>query len=219
MAEASSHRHHDLIGLLVADLTPIRRGAVARCIALGVGSGSLIALAAVLLLWGPRPDWGQAVSEPAFWLKTGFTVALGAAGFMSLLRLARPDGAAPGAAAAVVLTVLAMGLAAVRQLILSAPDLRQSLLMGSTSAVCPWLIIVLSIPVLWGTLTALRVMAPTRLRLTGAAAGLTSGALSAFVYSVSCDERALAFVFVWYGLAIAAVSMAGAVIGPRVLRW
>lgn len=219
MVKVSSRQRPALIDLLVADLAPVRRGAVARQMTYGVGAGLLVSLAAVLVLWGPRPDFGDAILAPSFWVKAAFTFALGASGFVALLRLARPEGVAPRAVRAALFTVLAMGMAAWLQLAVSAPGLRKPLLLGATSGVCPWLIMMLSVPVLWGTLRALREMAPTRLRLTGALAGLTSGALSAFVYAISCDEHAMPFVFVWYGLAIAAVSAAGAMMGPRLLRW
>lgn len=218
MTDAASRRGV-LIDLLVADLAPVRRGALMRRIGTGVGAGALASLAAVLLLWGPRPDLDIATVTPSFWAKAAFTLALGAAGVFALVRLARPEGAAPGAAVAVVAVVSAMGMAAGLQFALAPPSLRMPLLLGSTWATCPWLIMMLSVPVLSGSLWALRAMAPTRLRLAGAFAGLTSGALSALVYAISCDEVGLPFVFVWYGLAIAVVTIVGALLGSRLLRW
>lgn len=91
--------------------------------------------------------------------------------------------------------------------------------MGKTWATCPWLILVLAVPLLIGSMCAVRSLAPSRLRLAGAACGLASGALSALVYSISCDESAAAFVLVWYGGAIALATLIGALLGPRCLRW
>lgn len=216
--KTSSHTQ-DLIDLLVADLKPVRRGALARGMAGGVGAGALVSLALVLLLWGPRPDWSEAVVSASFWAKAAFTLALAGSGFAALLRLARPRGAALGAVVAGLAVVVAMGAAAGLQLLVSPPATRLALLLGATWAVCPWLIMALAAPILCGTLRALRAMAPTRLGLAGAAAGLTAGALSAFVYALSCNEHALPFVFVWYGLAIAAVTAAGAALGSKLLRW
>jgi hypothetical protein len=65
----------------------------------------------------------------------------------------------------------------------------------------------------------MRGLAPTRLQLAGAAAGLAAGAAGAWVYAFYCTESAAAFVAVWYSLGIAAVTLAGAVAGRFVLRW
>jgi hypothetical protein len=65
----------------------------------------------------------------------------------------------------------------------------------------------------------MRRMAPTRLTTAGAAAGLAAGGLSALVYSISCDESTMPFIFVWYGFAILAMTLLGAALGRRVMRW
>ncbi|MFV8126909.1 NrsF family protein, partial [Enterobacter cloacae complex sp.6730722] len=83
--------------------------------------------------------------------KAAFTLGLAGSGFAALLRLARPAGAAPGAALAGLLAVVvAMGAAAGLQWHLSPPAMRLPLLLGATWAVCPWLIMALSAPILCG---------------------------------------------------------------------
>ena len=213
------HSTQDLLALLVLDLVPVRRHAILRQLAASVGAGVLVSLSTVLLLWGPRPDWHAALFTVSFWAKWGFVLALAAIGLASQFALARPEGRAPRAVGAIALVIVLFGGAAALQFALAIPDLRWRLLFGATSAACPWLILALSTPLLWGTLWALRCAAPTRLSLAGAAAGLTSGALAAFVYAISCDETGLPFLVVWYGGAIAIASLGGAVLGPKVLRW
>ncbi len=208
-----------LIEQLATGLKPVPRHGLTRLVAIGIGGGSLISLLIVLWLWGPRPDISAAVGTAAFWIKEGFTLLLGLAGSMALLRLARPDGEAPLPAGLAGLAVLIMAVLAALQLALSPPEQWRALLMGNTSATCPWLIILLAVPILIGTIWAMRRMAPTRLGLAGAAAGLTAGALSAFVYSISCDERAMPFLFIWYGGAIAISTIATALLGEKLLRW
>jgi hypothetical protein len=61
--------------------------------------------------------------------------------------------------------------------------------------------------------------APTRLRLAGAAAGLAAGATGAAVYSLHCPELAAPFLGTWYVIGVLIPTAAGALIGPRVLRW
>jgi hypothetical protein len=66
---------------------------------------------------------------------------------------------------------------------------------------------------------AVRQAAPTHLRRAGALAGLVSGGLSAAGYALHCTDDSLPFVAVWYGSTILLCTLAGAVLGPRLLRW
>ena len=61
--------------------------------------------------------------------------------------------------------------------------------------------------------------APTRLRLVGASAGLVAGGLAASVYALHCPEMAASFVGFWYVLGMLVPTAAGALLGPRLLRW
>ena len=142
----------DLLALLVADLVPTRHRALLHQLAASVGAGMLVAAAAVLVLWGPRPDWHAALFTVLFWAKWTFPLALAAIGLTAQFVLARPEGTAPQAVGAVALVFLISADAAALQLALAPPDLRGPLLFGATSAVCPWLILALSVPLLCGTL-------------------------------------------------------------------
>jgi hypothetical protein len=66
---------------------------------------------------------------------------------------------------------------------------------------------------------ALKGLAPTRLRLAGAAAGWLSGALAALVYCLHCPEIEAPFVGIWYLLGMSIPTLAGGLLGPRLLRW
>ena len=68
-------------------------------------------------------------------------------------------------------------------------------------------------------LWALRGAAPTRLAWAGAGAGLLAGALGALAYALHCPEMAAPFLAVWYLAGMALPTLAGAWLGPRVLRW
>ncbi len=98
---------------------------------------------------------------------------------------------------------------AATQLMDAAPAARTHLIMGSSADVCPWRIIVLSLPICAGTLWSLRALAPTRLIVAGAVAGFGSGALGAWIYAFHCDESAMPFVFIFYTLGIALVGALG----------
>jgi hypothetical protein len=209
-----------LIDQLAGDLRAMPHGLVARRIGLGVLLGAAITAAIVQLLWGVRPGFAAALTSSPFWLKLAYPGALALLGIAATLRLARPDGHVTRStwrSLALVLIVM-VGLAAA-ELSRVAPDAYSQLVMGSTAATCPWLIALLALPVMAITFSVLRRMAPTNLMLAGAASGLTAGATAAFIYAFSCDESALPFVLIWYGLGMAVPTAVGALLGRFALRW
>jgi len=188
--------------------------------ALGLGIGAALTAAVVLLAWGLRPDFAAAVATPPFWLKFAFPGLLCFSGLRMAGRLARPDGTMPRGALLTLAVVLGAMTALAAAELLRAPEADYGrLVMGATSATCPWLIALLAIPVMAAILWAMRAMAPTRLTSAGAAAGLAGGGASAIIYAISCDESAMPFVLIWYGLGMTVPTAAGAALGNRVLRW
>lgn len=85
----------------------------------------------------------------------------------------------------------------------------ECLLSISVIAIVPFVVIV----------GAVRRMAPTDLVRAGALAGLTAGGVSAAGYALHCSDDPLPFVAFWYGGTIALCTLAGALLGPRLLRW
>ena len=53
----------------------------------------------------------------------------------------------------------------------------------------------------------------------GAFAGLIAGGVSAMGYALHCTDDSLPFIAVWYGGTIVLCTLAGAALGPRLLRW
>jgi hypothetical protein len=210
----------DLIDSLVAGLKPVPRRAMARRLGLGVGFGAAIALAITLSLWGVRPDLANALATSPFWMKFAFAAALCFCGLAAIRALARPEGRVPTAAwFGICAILLTMMLLAGAQLLAADVVGYRRLVLGATAAVCPWLIALLSLPILIGVLSVMRTMAPTQLPLAGAAAGLVAGSAAACVYAISCDESSAVFVLLFYGLGIAVPTAVGGLIGSRVLRW
>ena len=81
------------------------------------------------------------------------------------------------------------------------------------------LVLALATPIFVGLLWSFRRFAPTRLRAAGAAAGLVAGAWAAAIYGLHCPEASAMFVLTWYSLGIVAAAGAGALLGPRLMRW
>lgn len=209
----------DLIGLLAADTLPVERHAARRRLARALIIGVSLAAAIMLAGYGVRPDIGQVVFRPMFWMKLLFPVLIGAAAFVALQRLARPGVQVGAVWQGVALPVLMLwGLAAI--VLAAAPaDVRAELVLGQTWRTCSASIALISLPVFAAMLAALGTLAPTRPRWTGACAGAVAGGAGAAVYALHCPELAAPFLAVWYVLGIAVPVAAGALLGPRLLHW
>jgi hypothetical protein len=207
-----------LIDRLCADLRPARPVVGWRLTA-GGGAGVLVSALLMLLLLGPRPDFTQAAITPMFWLKAGYAFVLGAIGFWAAGRAARPPSAAGRRLLWLLAPLTAVAVLAAAQLAAASAPLRGTLVMGGSATSCPWLIVLLSIAPFIGITWAMRGLAPTRLPLAGAVAGLAAGGAGAFVYAMHCTESGAPFLALWYTLGVAIAGLAGVALGPRLLRW
>lgn len=208
----------NLIDLLAAGGAP--EAGVARRAALWPLLSALLVSGAILLsTLGPRADLPQAGLLPAFWLKLAFCFALAGAGWLAVKRLARPGAAVSALPWLVGAPIVLLWLLAAATLLQADPATRAQLFLGSTWRYCPTLITLMSLPVFAAALHVMRGLAPTRLRLAGAAAGLAAGAMAAAVYCLHCPEASVVFVGFWYLLGMVIPAAIGAVIGPKVLAW
>lgn len=209
----------DLIVRLSADLKPVRPKAMQRLLIVATVFSTLVAIVAMNMWLGMRPDMDTAMATMNFWAKFTYTLSVALLGGVATLALARPDGRTrwPWLAALGLFTVMAV-LAAL-QLARAEPDEMMPLVVGGTSMVCPWRIVVLGLPVLFGALIALRRFAPRNPTLAGFAAGIMAGGAGAWVYSFACAETGMMFLVLWYTLGIVTVGGIGAVLGRFLLRW
>lgn len=209
----------DLISLLAADTAPVPSHAAARQIAIAMAVGIPLAILTMLLTMGSRPDLAQAIQFPLFWVKVLFPAAVACAGFATLARLARPGLSARAGMLASVLPVLLLWLLALAAYASAAPSERAAMVWGESWRTCTVSVVVISVPIFVAAFLALRQLAPTQLLLSGAYAGVLSGAAGATVYAFHCPETALPFMAIWYVAGIAATAGIGAALGPRFLRW
>jgi hypothetical protein len=185
--------------------------------ALALGSSLAVALSAGFLRL--NPVLLHLGTEPQFWVREAFCITLSLVGSTAVHRLGRPGrplGVVPLGVAAPVAVLWAL---AVWALISVPPSARLPLILGHTSRACPLLITLLATPPFAAFVWILRGLAPTRLRLAGAAAGFAAGALGALAYTLHCPELAAPFVGVWYLLGMLIPATLGAAMGPRLLRW
>jgi hypothetical protein len=208
-----------LIALLATNVEPVDHRQVKRTISVAVMLGAAVALGAMLLLFGVRADLTTAGARIFLLLKLAFTLALLVPASMYLIRLARPGGERRTPIAFVAAPFVAIVLLAAISLAFAPISYWDDMIVGDR-----WLECLLSIPVIaivpfaviiW----ALRRMAPTDLMRAGALGGLVAGTVSATGYALHCMDDSLPFVALWYGGTIAACTLAGALLGPRLLRW
>jgi hypothetical protein len=212
-------RTDDLIAGLVAELKPVRTHAVTWMLGLALCLGVVTAIGLMLAWLGLRPDLRLAVGASPFWMKAGYTIVLALFGFLLVEKAGRPGARIAPWLYPVFLAVGVIAILGAAQALRAPAALRWPMFLGSSYAVCPGFIVALSIPILVAVLLGLRRMAPTRLVLSGALAGLLAGAAGASVYGLHCTESAALFVAFWYTLGIAAVTALGAICGRFVLRW
>lgn len=168
---------------------------------------------------GGRTDVGINGALGFLVIKLVFSMTVTALALVFLIRSVRPGGRRRDSVAFVLLPFAGIvGLASIS--LTNAPAVHwQTMFLGDE-----WLECMLSIPIIaivpfalvvW----AVRQAAPTHLRRAGALAGLVAGGLSATGYALHCTADSLPFVAIWYGGTIMLCTLAGAVLGPRLLRW
>jgi hypothetical protein len=141
------------------------------------------------------------------------------AGFVGLQRLARPGVRLGSSWLGIAMPVLLVWAMAAYVLAAAPEDLRAALVLGQTWRSCTASIAMISLPIFVAALAALRTLAPTRPAWAGACAGAMAGGAAAAVYALHCPELEAPFLAVWYVLGIAVPTVAGALLGPRLLRW
>jgi hypothetical protein len=167
---------------------------------------------------GMRSDFMPAMRNPFFMLKFIVTLALVVASVALAARLVRPSTPVRKASwlLAIPIGLLVVGIAA--DLAMPQTSAWTARLIGSNALICLTAIPALSLPLLIAALIGLRHGAATRPMLTGAVAGLIAGGIAATFYAAHCVDDSPLFVTTWYALALAMVSLVGALLGRWVLR-
>jgi hypothetical protein len=209
----------DFIAMLGTNVEPVDHRQVKRTVGMAVTAGTTVALGVMLLLCGVRADLTATSAVIFLLLKLAFTMALIVPASTYLLRLACPGGEQKAPMAFVAAPFVAIMLLAAISFAFAPISYWDEMIVGDR-----WLECLLSIPVIaivpfTVIIWALRRMAPTDLARAGALGGLVAGAVSATGYALHCSDDSLPFVALWYGGTIAICTAAGALLGPRLLRW
>ena len=209
----------DLIAMLATGVEPVRPGVVGLRLHKALVAGVLGAFVVMLLGYGVRPDLAQAAWLPMFWVKLLFPLAVALPALVLMLRLGRPGVRLGRVGWALVVPWMALSLFALGALMNAPPGARLELVLGKTWLSCALNIAWVSVPSFVATFWVLRGMAPTRPAWAGASAGLLAACLGTLVYALHCPEMQAPFLAVWYVLGMLIPTAAGALLGPKLLRW
>lgn len=209
----------DLIRQLAADLTPRRPGMAALRLAIAIVAGAIISLVlASLWLGQPLAAVGY-TGIPAFAMKLGFAVSMVIISGILLFSAGRPGQRIGARISWLLVPPFLVTAMAIMEIGITAPQHREAAWLGSSWLTCLLSIAAFSLPVLLGITWAFKRLAPTRLRLAGFLAGITSGSTAAVVYALYCSETTATFLASWYMAGILISGFIGLGIGPRLMRW
>lgn len=210
---------NDLVEVLSKNVETVNPRRVARELVGAVVVGTLAVLGFVLVARGIRSDIHDLHALAFLLLKLGFAAGVVIWGAVYLVRLARPGGEAEVTIVRATWPLIGIALLATLALMAAPTWHWQSMAMGDG-----WLECLISVPLIAvvpfaGVVWVLRRMAPTNLTRAGALAGFVAGGMSAMGYALHCTGDSLPFIALWYGGTIALCTLAGAMLGPRLLRW
>jgi hypothetical protein len=209
----------DLIALLSTNPEPVDRRLVARTLYVAFAAGAIVSLGLALVGLGVRSDLMTARALIFLVVKLSFAVGIVILALIYLTRLARPGGERRTSSMLVAMPFLVIVVVAAISLGFAPSSHWDKMIVGDQ-----WLECLVSIPIIAIvpfaiSIWAVRQAAPTNLARTGAVAGLIAGGVSAIAYALHCTDDSLPFVAVWYGGTIVLCTIAGAALGPRLLRW
>lgn len=207
----------ELVAMLARQAGPAPQRFVAGRVAMAGAVGLLLSAGAALSTLGLNP--GLTGMGGALLVKLAYVVGVTASASWLFERLARPGTSVRSAILFSALVLLAMSLVAAASVAGTDSGARLDLLLGRSWRSCPWRVAALSLVPLVAALWTMRGLAPTRPRAAGFVAGLLAGGLGALGYALYCPERSALFVLVWYTAGMLIPAVAGALLGPRLLRW
>lgn len=208
----------DLIDVLARGSHPIDR-TIGREIAMALLIGGAFAVCVAIALLGTRTDLATARAAGFVAAKVGFGAAIFSLALFYLVLIARPGGEGRVSHFVMLAPFLAMVALAAAVLAGTPPALWDQMVMGQGWVECLASMRLIAIVPFAVAIWAVRRAAPTDLVRAGAFAGLVAGSISAMAYALHCTDDSLPFVAVWYGSTIALCTLAGALSGPRLLRW
>jgi hypothetical protein len=209
----------DLIGLLAADETGVPAHKVGKRFTVALAWSIPAATLIMACVYGVRSDLAQAAGGMMFWIKLAFAGALALFASLSTERLGRPGMRVGRVWVGLGVPLILLWAGGIAVIVGAEPEQRADLIFGSTWKTCPFNISLIALPLFAAALWFVKGLAPTQAALAGASAGLLAGAMATLIYAFHCPESSAPFVGIWYVLGISIPTVAGAAMGPRLLRW
>jgi len=209
----------ELVAMLSTNIEPVDTRQVANKLRIAILSGLAVAFLICVVVLGVRWDLSAPDALKYLVLKLAFAVAVIILGSVFLIKYARPGGENRSWLALITVPFLAITALAGISLASTPATHWDHMMIGNQ-----WLECLVSIPIIAVVpfaiiMWAVRLAAPTDLVRTGALAGLVAGGISAVAYALHCVDDSLPFVALWYGGTVVLCTLAGAALGPRLLRW
>jgi len=207
-----------LIATLVADLEPVRPLGFAEGLAWALGAAG-VTVAAVVGLFGLRPQLAAGVIEPLHLIACGLFLGLAVAASVTVVGMSRPqigndhEGWRWAAGMAALLPLAGVVVAISRGRDGLAPE---SLRHGAECFAIAGLASLLVFALLVGWL---RRGAPTAPDRAGMLAGVAAGSFGILAFSLHCPIDDIAHVGIWHSAVVLAVGAAGRLAVPRLIRW
>lgn len=209
---------NQLIAALAADAKSSEMP-IGRTLWLAFAVGLAVAALLFFMEVGTRADLAAAISSPRFLFKCLLTLSLLLSAMGLVWHLARPGDVPIAWVVALAAVPALLAGAAIVEMVVVPVSGWEDLIFGMNWRICMFLIPLLSAAPLVTLILALRQGATSHPTLAGAAAGLLSTGIGATLYATHCQSDSPLFVAVWYVIATAIVTAAGALLGSRLLRW
>jgi hypothetical protein len=208
----------NIIDTLAAGLEPVAPVSPGKGMAF-VGLALVIAIIAVGLGFGLRPDIMEGSPHPIVLLRCGTLLLLGTASLLAVIASAQPGVGQTStgwrwALAAALLFPLTSAI-----LSLSSGEFPKADLQSPLAKYC------LGISVASGLLIGaaltlwLKQGAPTALNRTAWLVGLCAGSFGAFAYGLHCPSTSIHYVGLWYSAAVLMCAGLGRLLVPHFIRW
>jgi len=209
----------ELVDTLASDLSRVDHRTIDRALIVAIFTNLFVVLASGVLFLGARQDAVDRDTIAFLCGKIVFASILTSVAAFYLFRCARPGRLEKLPKIKVIWPLLVLVGFAAATLAMTPIPLWHREILGDH-----WLECLIAIPafavVPFATINfALKRAAPTDLAGAGALAGIVAGGFGAIGYSLHCVDDTVPFIAVWYGLAVAACGLIGALLGPRLLRW
>ncbi len=177
-----------------------------------------------LTMRGARPDMADAMATPAMWWKILSPAAIALLAVAAALMSLDPAVTTPRRTAPLWWTIgLAAPLAVAAGWVIDAGASGQAALLARldwrAGVDCLFGVVILALPPVLALGVLVRRGASTQPARTAAAAGLAAAAFAAFIFAFHCDHDDPLYVMVWYGGAVAGITLLSRLILPRLSRW